>query len=205
MLITAIESYGSKKAKVFLENEFAFVLYKGELSKYGITEQGELTEASYQELMDEVLKKRCRLYAMKLLTARPYSKKALTDKLNDAMYPVILVEDAIAYVESFGYINDEQYCADLIDSLSKKDSLPVIRRKLKQKGLSDAIIEGCLAEKEDDLAQQSEELLISLIRKKTRNGLPEDQKEEAKLYRYLTGKGYSISQIRKAISLLDDE
>ena len=31
MLITAIESYGSKKAKVFLDNEFAFVLYKGEI------------------------------------------------------------------------------------------------------------------------------------------------------------------------------
>ncbi len=201
MLITAIESYGSKKAKVFLDNEFAFVLYKGELSKYRITEQGELTEASYQELMDEVLKKRCRLYAMKLLTARPYSKKALKDKLVDAMYPQVLVEDAISYVESFGYINDEQYCADLIDSLSQKDSLPMIRQKLKRKGLSDTVIENCLAEKEEELSQQSDELLISLIRKKTRNGLPSDPIDEAKLYRYLTGKGYSLSQIRKALEI----
>ena len=65
MLITAIESYGSKKAKVFLENEFAFVLYKGELSNYGITEQTDLPDEKYRELMDEVLRKRSRLYAMR--------------------------------------------------------------------------------------------------------------------------------------------
>ena len=37
MLITKLEPFGSR-VKIYINNDFAFVLYKGEISKYGLKE-----------------------------------------------------------------------------------------------------------------------------------------------------------------------
>ena len=44
MTVTGIEEINNKKIRVFIDNEFAFVLYKGELRLYGIREGEEIGE-----------------------------------------------------------------------------------------------------------------------------------------------------------------
>ena len=44
MIVTRTESLTKTKYKVDLDGQFAFVLYKGELSRYGVKEGAELTE-----------------------------------------------------------------------------------------------------------------------------------------------------------------
>ena len=48
MTVNRIEEVSSSKVKVYIDEEFAFALYKGELRKYGIKEEKELTEAAYR-------------------------------------------------------------------------------------------------------------------------------------------------------------
>ena len=42
MMVTKIEEINNKKVRVFIDNEFAFVLYKGELRLYKIKEGEEI-------------------------------------------------------------------------------------------------------------------------------------------------------------------
>ena len=70
MTVTRIEELSRSRCKIYLEDSFAFVLYKGELRLFGVREQEELSEESYREIMQEVLPKRATLRCMNLLQSR---------------------------------------------------------------------------------------------------------------------------------------
>ena len=47
MIVTDIIFLDKKRDKVYIDDEFAFVLYKGELRTYGICEEKKLTEDAH--------------------------------------------------------------------------------------------------------------------------------------------------------------
>ena len=55
MLVTSLESVTKTKFKVYLDEQFAFVLYKGELSRYKIREGCELSQELIDCIKQEVL------------------------------------------------------------------------------------------------------------------------------------------------------
>ena len=55
MTVTQIQSVTKTKYKVYLDEQFAFVLYKGELSLYGIQEGMELSQSVVDRIKKEVL------------------------------------------------------------------------------------------------------------------------------------------------------
>ncbi len=67
MMVTSITPVDKKKSKVFLEEGFAFVLYRGEVERFGIEEGKELEEAVYRRILDEVLLGRAKERALYLL------------------------------------------------------------------------------------------------------------------------------------------
>ena len=62
MQITDIKSVSKTKFKVYLDGQFAFTLYKGELFRYRIQEDGELSEEVYQEIREKVVLKRAKTW-----------------------------------------------------------------------------------------------------------------------------------------------
>lgn len=67
MVVTKVEMLTKIKYKVYLDEEFAFVLYKGELLHYRIVEGTLLEEDTVQEILQKVICKRAKLRAMHLL------------------------------------------------------------------------------------------------------------------------------------------
>ena len=67
MMVTKIEQLTKTKFKVYLDGKFAFVLYKGELSRFGIREGVEIPEETVGKIRVEVILKRAKLRAMHLL------------------------------------------------------------------------------------------------------------------------------------------
>lgn len=67
MIVTKITEVSKSRKKIEIDGEFAFVLYKGELSVYGIKENCEIKEEDYQGIMTKILPKRAKLRAMNLL------------------------------------------------------------------------------------------------------------------------------------------
>ena len=73
MLVTQVTELSKSRSKVYIDQEFAFVLYKGELRLYHIKEGQQLSEEDYRTIMQEVLPKRAKLRAMNLLQGREYT------------------------------------------------------------------------------------------------------------------------------------
>ena len=109
MQVTKVEALTKTKWKVELDGQFAFVLYKKEILRFGIEVNGELSEELYEQIKKDVVLKRAKLRAMHLLTDMARTESQLRDKLKRNMYPEDVISQAIAYVKSFGYINDEAY------------------------------------------------------------------------------------------------
>lgn len=65
---------------MILEGQPAFVLYRGELSRYRIREEQEISEEPL-EIIDEVLTKRAKLRLMHILTAQDRTETQLREKL----------------------------------------------------------------------------------------------------------------------------
>ena len=68
MQVTKVEALTKTKWKVELDGQFAFVLYKKEISRFGIEVNGELSEELYEQIKKNVVLKRAKLRAMHLLT-----------------------------------------------------------------------------------------------------------------------------------------
>lgn len=196
MTVTDITDVTKKQCKIMLDDEFDFVLYKGELRRYGIKQGETLDEATYDRIIGEVLVKRAKLRALNLLKSRSYTEKRLRDKLEAGKYPAACIEQAIAYVKSYGYINDEQYAADFLFYHGRNLNRLQIFQKLKQKGIAEEIIRDVYERYQKSGAAPDEEELIKnyLIKKKY---TPSEDAPDAKnkLIRTLMQKGFRYDRI----------
>ena len=131
MMITGIEDHpkGKGRVRIFMNNEFAFVLYKGELSQYGIECGVTVTDTLYDRIMQETVFPRARKRAMNLLMNIDRTEADVRRRLSED-YPPEAVDNAIQYVKSFGYINDMRYAEEYIRCKAERTSRKQIRSAL---------------------------------------------------------------------------
>ena len=108
MTVTAIEPYGKGRSAVYLNDSFAFVLYKGELSKYGMELGTVVDNKLYEQILNETLFKRARKRGMNLLKSMDRTEADVRRRLSDGGYPPEAVDDAISYLQSYHYIDDKR-------------------------------------------------------------------------------------------------
>lgn len=199
-LVTGIVPLDQKRCKIFLDEEFAFVLYKGELRSMHIVEGNRLT-VEQKEKIEEVLLKRAKLRAMNLLKARSYTQMQLTEKLRQGLYPEDLIEQAIDYVKSFHYIDDYQYACDYIEYHFEDKPEKRLILDLQRKGISKDIINRALQEKKDNSDEDVEEKMIQdFIRKKRIDLENAGFEEKQKLFASLVRKGFSYEKVNRFFS-----
>ena len=203
MQVTKVEALTKTKWKVELDGQFAFVLYKKEISRFGIEVNAELSEELYEQIKKNVVLKRAKLRAMHLLTDMARTESQLRDKLKRNMYPEDVISQAIAYVKSFGYINDEAYIENFIQSKRETKSRKEIYALLLGKGVSseqiDLVFEQCYEKNTE------QEAISRLIRKRNVDILHVSEQELRKLYGYLARKGFQYDDIRQVIQNYNDK
>lgn len=207
MIVTSIAEYRkNSKYKVFLNDEFAFVLYKGELRRYDISVGKDISEDVLEEIYEKVLLKRAKLRAMNLLQTRDYTEQAMRTKLKEGLYPLHVIDRALDYVKSFHYIDDYRYAESYITYHSQGMSRRELEGKLRLKGISDEVIERAICQYEDEYGNQDAVVLTDLMKRKLRTLSPDaldsysaKQKFFATFYR----KGYSLELIKKVYEELD--
>ncbi len=202
MIITKITEASKSRKKIEIDGEFAFVLYKGELSVYGIKENNEIREEDYQEIMTKILPKRAKLRAMNLLKSRTYTTAQLEEKLKMGGYPPQVISEAINYVASFGYINDSQYAYDFIEYNKENKSKNRIMTDLRRKGISGDMAEEAWEEVVGEDRQELEkQQIIKLLEKKHFSSQNATLQESQKMMAFLYRKGFAIETIRNVLSL----
>lgn len=197
MTVTQIEAVTKTKYKVYLDGQFAFVLYKGELSRYHIAVGEELSELVYQQILKEVLLKRAKLRAMHLLNSMGRTENQLRDKLKQSLYPEEVIEAAMNYVKSFGYVNDAEYARSFIDSRKDRKSKRELYMQLGQKGIAKDTLNQIFEEYYD--VEDSREAIEAIMRKRRYDPEKATNVETQKIMGYLMRKGFAYDDIRKVL------
>lgn len=196
-LVTSIVPLDQKRSKIYLDEEFAFVLYKGELRSMQVIEGRSLTTEQMNKIK-EILLKRAKLRAMNLLKARSYTKMQLTEKLRQGYYSDELVEAAIEYVESFHYIDDYQYACDYIEYHFEDKPEKRLVLDLQKKGISKDLICRALEEKKSTSDEDVEnKMILDFLRKKRIDLDSASVEEKQKLCASLIRKGFSFEKVSR--------
>ena len=201
MVVTQIAPVTSSRSKVYIDDEFAFVLYKGELRHYKITEREEIKQETIDEIIGTVLIKRAKLRGMALLKSRPYTRKQMQDKLKQGFYPDSVIATAIEYLESFHYIDDVQYVNDYISYYCENKSYKRLEQDLIQKGISKEEVRDAFEKWRNEGGTIDETLQIQeWIRKKSFDLNTTDLKEKQRMMAFLFRKGFEMNNIRKVLN-----
>lgn len=204
MIVTGIEPYpkGKGRVSVYLNDEFAFVLYKGELSKYAISVGSTVDDELYKRILDETLILRAKKRGMNLLKSMDRTEYDVRCKLREGGYPEEAVEAAVTYLKSYHYVDDLRYALEYIRCRITNTSIRMIRSKLSAKGIGNDVIERAFADYDEESgnnpADAEEELIRSLIIKRCPEGVSGlDYTAKQKLFSYLYQKGFSVSAIER--------
>ncbi len=198
MLVTEIEKVSKNKRNIFIDNKFAFVLYKGELKYYEIEIGKELNNNRYKEIINRTLYKRAQNRALYLLTAREYTEKELSARLCQNRYPEEVIEKVVIFLKEYHYLDDLSYTRQFIRAYGKRKSAKQITEQLYHKGIAKDTVRKVMGQEEVN----DTEAILKLAKKKVKRAEELDMQKESRLIRYLFRKGFHYEDICQCICRL---
>ena len=197
MTVTAIESVTRHKMRVSIDGEPAFVFTEKEIREWQLMEEMTLDTAMERDLVKYVSREAARM-AMNLLVKRDYAEAELYKKLKDKGFSDYFAQQGIDYVNAYHYLDDARVARQMITARKGTTSRKMMMNKLRQKGLSDEVIQEAMetAEWTDD------EGIVREIRRRftsTEQIMALSEKDRQKFIQSLMRKGYGYSDVRYAI------
>ena len=183
MIITSLMPVTKQKTEVEIDGQFAFVLYRGELSRFKLREQEEIPASVYREITEEILPRRAKLRAMHLLTRRDYTEQEIRQRLRKGKYPEEVIEEAVSYVKSYHYVDDESYARRYVEQYRDKKGVRKIRMELSGRGISREVTDRVL------------EIIRELVRKKWPAEGRATEKDFQRMYGFLGRRGFGSEDI----------
>ena len=141
----------------------------------------------------------CREYALKLITFHDRTQKELRDKLAQKGYDENTIEDVIAFLEEYGYINDFKYSQHFINDCVnlKKWGKIRIRSELLKRGVKRDVFESIL---EEAFLDGSDDALINQIQTRFKNSDLGNIKERTRIFNFFLRRGYYAEEIKGALN-----
>ena len=190
MIITKLDKVGTKQVRLFFDEEKYCLLYYNEVRRLGFHEKDEVGQQEFEEL-NKLLLHRAKLKAMSLLKYQDRTRKELKDRLMRAEFPEFITEGAIAYVESFGYINDEEYVRRYMEYKAETKSRIQIKMDLRKKGIGTEILERIF----DEYEYEEDDVLEEQVQKRIRQKGSVTKENFQKYYGYFARKGCNSVKI----------
>ena len=190
MIITKLDKVGTKQVRLFFDEEKYCLLYYNEVRRLGFHEKDEGGQKEFEEL-NKLLLHRAKLKAMSLLKYQDRTRKELKDRLMRAEFPEFITEGAIAYVESFGYINDEEYVRRYMEYKAGTKSRIQIKMDLRKKGIGTEILERIF----DEYEYEEDDVLEEQVQKRIRQKGSVTKENFQKYYGYFARKGFNSVKI----------
>ena len=190
MIITKLDKVGTKQVRLCFDEEKYCLLYYNEVRRLGFHEKDEVGQQEFEEL-NKLLLHRAKLKAMSLLKYQDRTRKELKDRLMRAEFPEFITEGAIAYVESFGYINDEEYVRRYMEYKAGTKSRIQIKMDLRKKGIGTEILERIF----DEYEYEEDDVLEEQVQKRIRQKGSVTKENFQKYYGYFARKGFNSVKI----------
>lgn len=202
MIVTQITGITKGRYRIYIEEKPAFVLYRGEVRRLDIREGEAVSEGVLREIHEEILPARAKRRAMNLLQSRDYTENGLREKLRGGDYPENCIEEALAYVKSYGYVDDRRYAKDFIAYNLDRKSMTRIEQDLMRKGITKDIVRAVFEELEGEGTRQDEEAMIrSLLEKKKYDPKTAARQDKQRMYAFLYRRGFHTEAINRALLL----
>lgn len=200
MKITAIKQQvkRSDRFSVFVDDKYSFSVGENELIKLGLHSGQEITEKDLAKFKGESDLGKWFDKTLNLLSFRLRSEWELRDYLKRKKADPEIIEQILNKLSINGYVNDEQFARRWVENrrLLKATSRRRLTQELRQKRVSNEIIDKILAEDKEDVDER--QVLRELVEKK-RPRYP----DQTKLMQYLARQGYSYEDIKNVISETD--
>lgn len=199
--VVSVIPQDKKKVQICLDNGDTFILYKGEAAKLSLFEKAMFEEATYQQIMMDILGKRATKRAMYLLEQQERTEKQLRDKLQQNAYPDPCIEQAIAYVKSYHYVDDYRYATTYIRYHQEKESRQKLTQKLMMRGVSRDIIARAM---DEEFVTDECEQIRALLQKRRFDPDTADAAMRRKMVQFLMRKGFKTGDIIRVMCLEEE-
>ena len=216
MRIIQIETMDKVRRKVHLEGVPSFWLYRSDIVEYGLKEDTELSEQCYEIILKEKVLLYAKKKALELLERMDRTEQELKNKLAERGFFSDIIEEAVAYVKQFHYVDDLRYANNFIHFKSSTKSKKQICFLLYQKGVSKEIVDQAYEEfmqsqqelanasmeegQEESKVNPEMEAILKMIRRKGKPIEEFTREELQKLTASLYRKGFSSESIRSCLS-----
>ena len=141
-----------------------------------------------------------RAKALDLLLYKTRTEKELYDKLTEREYSPDEAADALDYVRSYGYVNDEDYALRYVMTNGGKKGKAAVRRELREKGVDEEFIENALENMPDE-----RETVMELLIKKAGTPHKLDDKEYRRYFSFLARRGFPQGAIAAMLKAYQNE
>lgn len=195
------------RVSVFLDDEFAFGLYKDTVIAHQLRKGVLLSIEQQQALLLADSFHIAKSSALNYLARRMHSVQEIRRKLKQKEFPENVIEEVIVYLGERQYLDDAVFAKMFAESrfASKKYGSQRIKMELMKRGVAKNIVENALKKvfSKIDITEtiqlQAEKQWEKLQRE------PDVRKRQQKLYAYLARRGFESDAIMATIRRLKEE
>ena len=202
MIITRMEELDRYKVNIYLDGEYSFFLSPKDIHQLNLSEGDELPSAFYDSVLEKIVLPKAKLKALSILKFMNRTETELRKKLSDAGYTQDIVDKAIQYVASYGYLDDERLAEAYVRTRKNAKSKLAIKMELLQKGVDSKVIDLAFSEEYNTEGEEDPELVAikKAVAKKTKEPDEMDYESKQKLIASLYRKGFDISKIKQVLN-----
>ena len=195
MTITKIKQIASSnRYHVYVDEKWCGVFLDEILAIYGLRTGQEVDEKEFEKIKAENDEKVAFDMAVSYLENYVVSEKGLKDYLKKKNFSYQIILKTIDKLREYDLIDDEKFAKNYFESLSSSKGKRAIANKLKQKGVSNEIVDSLLENVDNEQEIEKATVLANKFVKNRQN----DQKIKQKCVAHIIYKGYDYSVAQKA-------
>lgn len=209
MKITKIEQQKRNKDRfsLFIDDEFYMGIDQDVIIKHYLTKGMEVDEKFLNEIIKTEEQNKSNNTALNYISFKPRSEKEVRTKLKDKEFDEDIIDNTIAFLYKYNYLNDYDYGKSLINDKKnfKKAGTNLLKQELYKKGIAKDTIQELIEESYDydeeyEMAYAVAIKKYNLIKNEDKNSI------YRKLYSLLGRKGYGFDIINKVVkNIIDDK
>lgn len=188
------------RVSLFVNDQYSFSLTLDELVKYKLAKDQELNANDVKKFKKISDDGKLRARSLEWLLNRPHSTREFKDYLYRKKADPELADTLIAEFTDKKYLDDKKFGHWLVDLQKRRGkSNRALRSELFKKGIGREIADEILETESDDEVER----LKGIIKKK--QDLSRYKADPGKLIKYLTSQGFSYSDIKRELGIIQAE
>ncbi len=199
MIVTQVEKITRAKVRVVLNEETVWILPPSVADAWQLRPGRELSREEYDEIYDTVVLRGAKKKALDLLGRRDHTRHELKEKLLRQGFDPETADQAVAYVDSYHYLDDERYVRNYLLTYGGSKSRQIIYQTLLSRGIDPQTIELGMEEQEID----DTEKIRKICEKKFGDVCHMAPEKRQKVFQYLLRRGYKYGDIANIVKEFD--